>query len=233
MCSGVVMADDRKINIAVIGAGAAGLMAAGYAGRLGAAVTLFERNDRPGKKLMITGKGRCNVTNNCTVPEFITNIPRNPRFMYGALNGFSPADTIGFFEELGVPLKTERGNRVFPVSDRSRDIVYALSEYARKVCGTVYERVTGIIPEKDCRFTVRTEKAEYLFDRVIIATGGVSYPTTGSTGDGYRFARSMGLKVTDIRPSLVPLETRDLRRTDMVAVDKRILGHPPRLHGIP
>ena len=206
MCSGAVMFDDSKLNIAVIGAGAAGLMAAGYAGRLGANVTLFERNDRPGKKLMITGKGRCNVTNNCTVPEFIANIPRNPRFMYGALNGFSPADTIEFFEGLGVPLKTERGNRVFPVSDKSRDIVNALSGYAREVCRFVFERVTGIEPT-DRRFSVRTEKGEYRFDRVIIATGGVSYPTTGSTGDGYRFARSMGLKLTDIRPSLVPLET--------------------------
>lgn len=201
-------APDNRIRLAVIGAGAAGMLAAGKAARLGADVTLFERNDRAGKKLMITGKGRCNLTNNCPREEFLSNVPRNPKFLYAALNRTSPQDIMAFFEELGVPLKTERGNRVFPASDKSRDIVSALAGYALPSCTCVYERVTGIAA-RDGGFTVKAAGREYGFDRVIIACGGASYPGTGSQGDGYRFARSLSLKVTDIRPSLVPLETEE------------------------
>ena len=198
---------NKRVKIAVIGAGAAGLMAAGRAARAGAEVTLFEKNEKVGRKLMITGKGRCNVTNNCTVPEFIANVPQNPRFLYTAINAFSPSDTMDLFEnELGVPLKTERGNRVFPVSDKSRDIVDALRRYALSGCRCVYEKVNTVSRCGEA-FTVETDRAKREFDRVIIATGGASYPQTGSTGDGYAFARALGIEVTDLRPSLVPLET--------------------------
>lgn len=197
-----------KQRIAVIGAGGAGMLAAGRAAELGASVTAFEKNGFPGKKLLLTGKGRCNVTNCCEVREFIENVPTNPRFLYAALSKFSPKDTMKFFEELGVALKVERGNRVFPVSDRSRDIVNALRSYMLKSgCRFVNERVTDILAKNGRVSCVLTNRASYEFDRVIIATGGASYPLTGSTGDGYRFARSLGHEVTKIRPSLVPLET--------------------------
>lgn len=199
----------ERVKIAVIGAGAAGMMASAKAASLGAEVVLFEKNDRVGRKLGITGKGRCNLTNNCSVNEYIENVPTNPRFMFAAINGFSPADTIEFFEGLGVPLKTERGNRVFPVSDKAQDIVTALKRNKdRSGVKTVFEKVVDI-EKTDERFTVVTEKGTSQFDKVIIATGGASYPLTGSTGDGYRFAEKLGINVTDIRPSLVPLETEE------------------------
>lgn len=194
------------MRIAVIGAGAAGMMAAGRAAELGGDVTLFEKNSYSGKKLRITGKGRCNVCNDCDVNTVIENIPTNPRFLYAALNAFTPADTKAFFEEHGVLLKTERGNRVFPVSDNAEDIVNALRTYTKK-SGVHYvsEAVRSVKAEAN-GFSVLAGQARY-FDRVIIATGGASYPRTGSTGDGYRFARELGIAVTDLRPSLVPLET--------------------------
>ena len=199
----------ERVKVAVIGAGAAGMMASAKAAELGADVTLFEKNDRVGRKLGITGKGRCNLTNNCTVNEYIENVPGNPRFMYAAINGFTPSDTMEFFEGLGVPLKTERGNRVFPVSDRAQDVVAALKRFKdRSGVRTVFEKVIDI-DKADEGFTLVTEKGGYPFDRVIIATGGASYPLTGSTGDGYRFAKKLGINVTDIRPSLVPLETEE------------------------
>ncbi|MBO5779107.1 MAG: NAD(P)/FAD-dependent oxidoreductase [Clostridia bacterium] len=199
----------ENLQIAVIGGGAAGMMAAGKAAYLGADVTLFEKNDRMGKKLYITGKGRCNVTNACTVNEFLTNIPTNPRFLYSAANNFTPADTMEFFENLGVPLKVERGNRVFPVSDHSSDIVNALVRYmADSGVITKNEKVTAIRPHEE-GYTVETSRGSYSFDRVIVATGGLSYPTTGSDGDGYRFAKELGIDVTPTRPSLVPLETNE------------------------
>ncbi len=193
-------------KIAVIGAGAAGMMAAGAAASLGANVTLFERNERAGRKLAITGKGRCNLTNNCDVNEFLRNVVRNPRFLYASLNAFSPADTMDFFESLGVPLKTERGRRVFPVSDKSYDIVDALRKYCRDGgVKFIHARVTAVNTDGGAVTGVtyggKTEK----YDRVIVATGGLSYPTTGSDGDGYFFAESAGIKVTDTYPSLIPL----------------------------
>lgn len=197
-------------KIAVIGGGAAGLIAAGTAAYLGADVTLFERNKRLGTKLMITGKGRCNVTNNSPTETVLSNIPTNPRFLYAALNAFSTADTIDFFENLGVPLKTERGARVFPVSDKAADIVSALKSYISGV-KVINRRVTKILTDGDSVSGVRAvdedgNSFDYGFDKVILCTGGVSYPRTGSTGDGYRLSRELGHSIIPPTPSLVPLE---------------------------
>ncbi len=202
------------MRIAVIGAGAAGMMAAGRAAELYGEVTLFEKNKFSGKKLRITGKGRCNVCNDSDVNTVIENIPTNPRFMYAALSNFTPEDTKGFFEGQGVPLKTERGNRVFPVSDKAEDIVNALRNYTRQN-GVHYvnEEVKAINKCGDTFTVVANTVRE--FDRVIIATGGASYKLTGSTGDGYRFAREFGIEVTPLSPSLVPLETLDREPMEM------------------
>ena len=193
-------------RVAVIGAGAAGMMAAITAAESGADVTLFERNDRVGKKLRITGKGRCNVTNNCDNNEFLSNVPTNPRFLYASLSRFSTADTMAFFEDAGVPLKTERGKRVFPISDRAADIVSAMEKKCREAGVTlVHRRVRGLIIEDSSVFGVRYGDGEENFDAVIVCTGGRSYSMTGSDGDGYRFATEAGHTVTPLHPSLVPL----------------------------
>ncbi len=193
-------------HVAVIGGGAAGLMAAISAAEAGAEVTLFERNDRLGKKLRITGKGRCNVTNDCDLNEFLSNVPTNPRFLYTALSRFSTEDTKSFFEEAGVPLKTERGKRVFPVSDKAGDIVAALDKKCRALgVHIVHERVQAIQIEGGCAVGVITPAQAWTADAVILATGGRSYPLTGSDGDGYRFAKAAGHTVTPILPSLVPI----------------------------
>ena len=197
---------NNKKTVAVIGGGAAGMMAAIHAAYSDAEVLMFEKNDRLGKKLRITGKGRCNVTNDCPTNEFLMNVPTNPRFLYAALNRFSTSDTIDFFEGCGVPLKTERGKRVFPVSDKAADIVKALSDRCRD-CGVqiVYQKVTSL-EIKDGRVSaVMSGERKYPCDSVIVCTGGKSYPGTGSDGDGYRFARQAGHTVTDLRPSLVPV----------------------------
>ena len=196
--------DARRV--AVIGGGAAGLMAAVVAARAGAEVTLFERNDRVGKKLRITGKGRCNVTNDCDMNEFLTNVPTNPRFLYTALSRFSTQDTKAFFEAEGVALKTERGKRVFPQSDRAGDIVAALERACRSAgVHFVHKRVRSLLAQ-DGRVTgVVTGEGSLAADAVILCTGGRSYPTTGSDGDGYRFATELGHTVTTLYPSLVPL----------------------------
>ena len=198
----------NDVTVAVIGAGAAGLMAAGTAAQQGACVLLFERNEKVGRKLAITGKGRCNVTNNCDMQEFLAHVPQNPRFLYSALGAFSVQDTMDFFEKQGVPLKTERGNRVFPVSDRALDVVDALYNWVRR-CGVtiIREAVTDICVDDEtgavCGVTAggRLRRA----DRVILATGGCSYPLTGSTGDGYIWAEKLGHTITPLRASLVPL----------------------------
>lgn len=197
-------------KIAVIGGGAAGMLAAGQAAKLGASVTLFERNSLLGKKLGITGKGRCNVTNNCTPEEFIKNITSNGKFLYSAINRFSSADTMAFFEGLGVPLKTERGNRVFPVSDNAVDIVLALKKFClQNGVRIVTERVTDWIKNEDGTLAgVVTEKQSHMgFEAFILCTGGVSYPVTGSTGDGYALAQSVGHTVKTPIPSLVGLNS--------------------------
>ena len=196
--------DARRV--AVIGAGAAGMMAAITAAEAGADVTLFERNDRVGKKLRITGKGRCNVTNNCDNNEFLSNVPTNPRFLYASLSRFSTADTMAFFEDAGVPLKTERGKRVFPISDRAADIVSAMERRCREAGVTlVHRRVRGLIIEDSAVVGLKYGDDEENFDAVIVCTGGRSYSMTGSDGDGYRFATEAGHTVTSLHPSLVPL----------------------------
>ena len=198
------MSDNRKVI--VIGGGAAGMMAAISAARYGADVMLFEKNDRLGKKLRITGKGRCNLTNDCDIQEFMKNVPTNARFLYGALNRFSTEDTKVFFEELGVPLKTERGKRVFPVSDKAQDIVDALAKGCRESgVKIIYEKVKDLVVTDKVVYGVRTENGEHTADAVIVATGGMSYKQTGSDGDGYRFAKRVGLGVTELVPSLVPI----------------------------
>ena len=200
----------EQTRVAVIGAGAAGMMAAIYAAQNGAQVTVFEKNDRVGKKLAITGKGRCNVTNDCDTQELLKNIISNPKFLYAAFSNLDTQDTKAFFEGLGVPLKTERGRRVFPVSDKAMDIVFALKKYMIDLGVTLkHERVTEI-NEQGGRITgLKTSAGSYSFDAVIVATGGASYPQTGSDGDGYRLAGNLGHSVTPLVPSLVPLETTE------------------------
>ena len=204
-------------KIAVIGAGASGMIAAGFAARRGYQVTVIERNARPGRKLIITGKGRCNLTNDCDADEFIANVPSGSRFLYSAVSAFGPRDTMAFFEGLGVKLKVERGKRVFPVSDKASDIVDALAGFVKSAgCMTVTGRVSGIVTENGRAAGVRFEDGRVIAaDAVIICTGGLSYPLTGSTGDGYELARSVCHTVTPLRPSLVPLETMEIWPTSL------------------
>ena len=197
-------------EIVVIGGGAAGMMAAVTAARQGAAVTLLEPNERLGKKLNITGKGRCNVTNDCDQETLMANIPGNGRFLYSALTRFTPQDAMAFFEGLGVPLKVERGNRVFPVSDRSFDISGALERELRRLRVRILrERAAEIVTAEGRVTGVRGERQLHPADAVVLATGGVSYPATGSTGDGYTMAAALGHTIVPPRGSLVPLESDD------------------------
>lgn len=192
----------------VIGGGAAGLMAAAESAKSGNEAVIIEKNLKCARKVMITGKGRCNVTNACfELDELISNVPRNPRFLYSAFSAFMPYDTMAFFEELGVPLKTERGNRVFPVSDKACDIVDALVKNAKNCGVKTFHGTVQNFEISDNRITAvvldNGEKIEC--DSVAVCTGGKSYPATGSTGDGYRLAKSVGHTVTDIYPALVPI----------------------------
>ena len=176
----------------VIGGGAAGMFAAVTAARQGAKVLLLERNDRLGKKLLITGKGRCNVTNDCGPQEVLQNTPRNGRFLYSAMTAFPPEKAMAFFRELGCELKTERGNRVFPVTDRAQTVLDALQGELRRLRVTVRTgRVRQVITEDGRAVGVRTADADYRSQWVILATGGASYPTTGSTGDGYAISEAL------------------------------------------
>lgn len=195
-------------KVIVIGAGAAGLMASGVAAENGNEVILLERNDKAARKVMITGKGRCNVTNNCTmINELIVAVPTNGRFLYGAFSRFMPIDTMEFFEDMGVPLKVERGNRVFPESDKASDIVDALNAFSQDAgAKRIKGRATDLIIRDGAVKGVITEEGnEYEADSVIIATGGASYPITGSSGDGYELAKKAGHTIVDLKPSLVPL----------------------------
>lgn len=206
--TGLKMTDE----IVIIGAGAAGMMAAVQAARLGKSVTLLERNDRPGRKIIITGKGRCNVTNATNLlNELIAAVPVNGRFLYSAFSSFMPQDTMDFFECEGVQLKIERGNRVFPVSDSSKDIVDALYNAAVDE-GVKFRKGRAVdLKIEDGRITgVVTEDGETIpAASVLIATGGKSYPGTGSTGDGYMLAEKAGHTITELKPSLVPLEAHE------------------------
>ena len=202
----------RTNKVVVAGGGAAGMMAAITAARAGAEVLLLEPNEKVGRKLYITGKGRCNVTNNCTVQELIASIPRNGKFLYSSFNRFGPADVMAFFEDLGVKLKTERGSRVFPVSDKAADIVDALFfELRRQGVEVRQDRVVGLEAQEGEIYGVQTENSGLICGSkaVILATGGASYPRTGSVGAGYGLAREVGHTVTPIRGSLVPLESDD------------------------
>ena len=195
-------------DICVIGGGPAGLFAAITASGKGAKVLLLEKNDRMGKKLLITGKGRCNVTNNCPAGEVLQNTPRNGKFLFSAMAAFPPASIMEFLEKEGCPLKTERGNRVFPVSDRSQSVLDALTKAARRLNVTVKTaKVTAIQADETGVTGVETSAGTFPCKKVILATGGASYPATGSTGDGYRFARALGHTVVEPVGSLVPLET--------------------------
>lgn len=197
-------------RIAVVGGGAAGLMAAIAAAEGGGQVTLLEPNDRLGKKLNITGKGRCNVTNNCSREELLQNIPRNGRFLYGAFARFDSRDAMAFFEKLGVPLKTERGNRVFPQSDCAFDVSGALRRRCERLgVKWVRDRAVSVDTDGGRVCGVTGQQGTYPAEAVILATGGVSYPATGSTGDGYRMARDLGHEIVPPCGSLVPLVSGD------------------------
>lgn len=192
----------------IIGGGPAGMFAAITAARQGQKVLLLEKNGRLGKKLLITGKGRCNVTNNCDGAEVLKNVPRNSRFLYSAMDAFPPEQVISFFESHGCPLKTERGNRIFPVSDRAASVLDCLTAELKHLGVTVCTaNVRSILVENGVAAGVRTERETIRSSWVLLATGGASYPTTGSTGDGYRMAAEVGHTVIPAEGSLVPLET--------------------------
>ncbi len=199
--------DLPLVRVAVIGGGASGMMAAGTAAEYGAEVTIFEHMTHLGKKLAITGKGRCNITNNCSAEDFMPNITKNARFMYSAIYEFPPSSTIDFFEKNGVETKTERGDRVFPATDKAKTVVDALRKFCSK-CRIIYEKVKSITREENGVFLINGNPA-FSFDKVIIATGGKSYPLTGSDGSGYRLARSLGHSITELIPSLIPINSPD------------------------
>ena len=202
------MSDKR---VAVIGGGPAGMMAAATAALAGKKVILFEKNPFLGKKLLITGKGRCNVTNDADISDFIKNVPVNSSFLYSAFYGFTNRDLIELIEKLGVPTKVERGGRVFPVSDRAKDVVNALAGYVTDSGVKIVKvAVSKVLANDDgTKTVVLADKRGVKCDSVIIATGGASYPLTGSTGDGYRMASSLGHTVTELKPSLVPLVVKE------------------------
>lgn len=194
----------------VIGGGAAGMMCSLVAAQRGLDVILLEPNKTLGRKLRITGKGRCNVTNNCDIKDFLTNIPGDGRFLYSALNRLSPRETMQFFESLGLPLKTERGNRVFPVSDNANDVAGMLARnLERSGVRHIRESAKHIITENGEVTGVKTDSGVISCRAAVICTGGLSYPLTGSTGAGYKMARELGHSIAPCRPSLVPLESDD------------------------
>ncbi len=199
-------------RVGIIGGGAAGMLAAAAAAGQGQEVHLFEKNEKLGKKIYITGKGRCNVTNACAPEDFFQNVVTNGKFLYSSFYGFTNQDIMDLLEREGCPLKTERGQRVFPVSDKSSDVIKALSNHLSRLGVNVHYRqeVASLMIEEGRCVGLRLKSGrEERFDRVIVATGGLSYPTTGSTGDGYRFAREAGHKVTELSPALVPFETAE------------------------
>ena len=198
-------------NVIVVGGGAAGMMAAVFAARNGQNVQLLEKNEKLGKKLFITGKGRCNITNAADIEDLFTAVISNPKFLYSGFYSFTNQQVIDFFEELGVKTKIERGERVFPVSDHSSDVIAAFSRELKLlgVSVSLHTEVRGLVcgQDKVCGVLLTNGK-KMKADAVIVATGGISYPSTGSTGDGYRFAKETGHRVTELLPSLVPMEVR-------------------------
>ena len=209
----------------VVGGGPAGMFAAITAAQRGQKVLLLERNDRLGKKLLITGKGRCNVTNNCSAQEVLQNTPRNGRFLYSAMTAYPPERIIQFLEEKGCPLKTERGNRVFPRSDKAQSVLEVLrSELRRLDVITQTARVTELLTQDGKIIGVQAGQEKWLANWVILATGGASYPTTGSTGDGYHMARALGHIIVEPEGNLVPLKTQGNDAPDMQGLSLRNCG---------
>ncbi len=207
----------KKETIICIGAGASGSFFALNCADERHEVLLFDSNAKAGRKMYISGKGRCNITNDCSVKDFISHVVRNPRFLYSSISRFSPADTIDFFNGHGCPLKTERGDRVFPISDKSSDIIDCLVRECRKngVKFCFDQTVTKIRKEED-GFIVFTKEKEYHCDRLIIASGGRSYSSTGSKGDGYRFAKQFGHEVVELKPALCPLRIKERIHKEML-----------------
>ena len=202
---------EKTSDVIVIGGGAAGMMAALFAAQEGARVTLLEKNEKLGKKIYITGKGRCNVTNQCDMDTFLQNVPRNPRFLYSALRLMNPDDLLFLLQQYGCETKVERGRRAFPVSDKASDVTKALEKALRQqgVQVKLNTEVKGLLQDDTGLCAVQTDKGVLPCRAVIVCTGGVSYPSTGSTGDGYVFAEKMGLKVTERKPSLVGILTQE------------------------
>lgn len=210
------------MTVIVCGAGAAGLMAAGTAALYADRVILIEKNDRPGKKLRITGKGRCNITNACDIEDMISMYPSNGKFLYSALYTFTNEDICSLLESLGVSVKTERGGRVFPQSDDARDVVDAMRSYAlKKNVKLVRGSVRSLIIENGAVRGVNTSVGRFEGDRVIVCTGGASYPQTGSDGSGYKLARQAGHSVTGLKPSLVPVETEESKKLSLAGLSLR------------
>lgn len=209
-------------DIIIVGAGAAGSFAALVAAQMGKTVTVFEKNDFIGRKLRITGKGRCNLTNNCSTQELLNNVPVNSRFLYSAFSAFNSQDVMDSFENLGVSLKTERGNRVFPVSDNAAEIVDALANALRQYgVKIIHKRVISLIIQSGVCIGVRAGDTEYSSNSVLIACGGKSYPVTGSTGDGYMLAESAGHSITPTYPSLVPLVSVEKYCSELMGLSLR------------
>jgi len=210
------------VTVIVIGGGPAGMIAAGIAAENGAKVTLLEKNEKLGKKLYITGKGRCNLTNNTDIPGLLAQTMSNPRFLQSAFHALDAPSLMAFFENLGTPLKTERGGRVFPVSDKADDITKTLTTYMRRH-GVKVELNTAVekITHTNDTFQVHTSNRTYQADAVIIATGGLSYPSTGSTGDGYKFAKKFGHDIMSTFPSLVPLAVAEPWVADLTGLSLR------------
>lgn len=214
----------KIIKVAVIGGGAAGLMAAGTAAREGASVTIFEKNERPGRKILITGKGRCNITNDAEIETFIRSFPDTGKFLYSAFYTFSNWQVVEFFEKYGVPTQVERGGRIFPTSGQAKDVADALYKYAKdQGVKFVFSRSIDKLLVEDGKARGVVAEGGYLAlaDRVILTTGGSSYPGTGSTGDGYRMAREVGHTVTPLLPSLVPLVTKENWVKQLAGLDLR------------
>lgn len=210
------------MKILIIGGGAAGCFCSVQAAALGHEVTVIEKNQQIGKKLRITGKGRCNLTNNCDTETLIRNIPRNARFLYSAFAACNPQDVMQYFENLGVSLKTERGNRVFPVSDQAAEIVEALhTEMNRLHVKLIHGRAESLIIENQVCKGVICGKDSYYADKIVLAVGGATYPATGSEGDGYAIAEQAGHTITELRPSLVPLETLERDCAEMMGISLR------------